>query len=150
MLAQAKEKDKTDRRNKMRFPLQRELRYKLLEDDRVVESGMGETVDMASSGVAFQIDHALRVGAYVELSISWPVLLDDSCAMRLIVFGRIVRSAGKRSACCVDKYEFRTQARVAPTVMTMRNDSMLQRYAGAMRNSATAAPRKENLKAAGF
>jgi hypothetical protein len=131
-----------ERRSKTRFPIHRELRYKLLEDDVPVESGMGETIDMASGGIAFQIEHSLRVGAFVELSISWPVLLDDSCAMRLIVFGRIVRSSGKRSACRVDKYEFRTQARVMQPVLAVRNDSMLQRFAVSVR--------KETMKAAGF
>ena len=136
------EKKQIERRSKMRFPIHRELRYKILEDGAVIESGMGETLDMASGGVAFQIEHALREGVFVELSISWPVLLDNSCAMRLIVFGRIVRAWGKRSACCVDKYEFRTQARALQPVLAVRNDSMLQRFAGSMR--------KESMKAAGF
>jgi len=137
----AKEKREIERRSKMRFPIHRDLRYKILEDDVVLESGKGETVDVASGGVAFQIEHSLKVGAFVELSISWPVLLDDSCAMRLIVFGRIVRAWGERSACCVDKYEFRTQARALQPVIAVRNDSMLQRFAGSMR--------KESMKATG-
>jgi hypothetical protein len=135
------ETTQTERRSKMRFPIHRDLRYKLLEDSTVIESGMGETIDMASGGMAFQIEHPLKVGAFIELSISWPVLLDDSCAMRLIVFGRIVRACGKRSACCVDKYEFRTQARVLRPMVAVRNDSMLQRFAGSVR--------KESMKATG-
>ena len=134
------EKRESERRSKTRFPIHRDLRYKLLGDDTVMGSGMGETIDMASGGVAFQIEHPLKVGAFVELSISWPVLLDNSCAMRLIVFGRIVRTWGKRSACRVDKYEFRTQARVLQPVLAVRNDSMLQRFAGSVR--------KESMKAA--
>ena len=134
------EKRESERRSKTRFPIHRDLRYKLLGDDTVMGSGMGETIDMASGGVAFQTEHPLKVGAFVELSISWPVLLDNSCAMRLIVFGRIVRTWGKRSACRVDKYEFRTQARVLQPVLAVRNDSMLQRFAGSVR--------KESMKAA--
>ena len=67
-----------ERRSKKRFPIHRDLRYKLLEDSTVIESGMGETIDMASGGMAFQIEHPLKVGAFIELSISWPVLLDDT------------------------------------------------------------------------
>src|ERR1035438_4973014 len=104
-------KREVERRSKMRFPIHRDLGYKLLEHDVVIESGMGETIDMASGGMAFQIERSLKVGAFVELSISWPVLLDDSCAMRLIVFGRIVRAWGKRSACCVDRSEERRVGR---------------------------------------
>ena len=134
------EKKQIERRSKTRFPIHRDLRYKLLRDDVILESGIGETIDMASGGVAFQIDRPLVVGAIVELSISWPALLDDSCAMRLIVFGRIVRAWGKRSACRVHRYEFRTQARVFQPVLAVRNDSMLQDFAGSVR--------KESMKAA--
>ena len=134
------EKKQIERRSKMRFPIHRDLRYKLLEHDVVIESGMGETIDMASGGMAFQIEHSLKVGAFVELSISWPALLDNSCAMRLIVFCRVVRAWGKRSACRVDRYEFRTQARVLQPVLAVRNDSMLQHFAGSVR--------KESMKAA--
>ena len=128
-----------DRRKKARFPLNRELRFKVLEDDAIAQVGLGTTLDMASGGVAFVTDATLPVGAFVELSISWPVLLDDVCPMRFIVFGRVVRSSGRHTACTVDKYEFRTQARVRP-VAPVRNDSMLQRWADTIR--------KESLKVA--
>ena len=104
-------KSEGERRVKARFRIRRELRYKLLEDNTIVESGIGETIDMASGGVAIQIDHPLRAGTIIELAISWPVLLQDACPMRLIVFGRVVRNWGLKSACRVDRYEFRTQAR---------------------------------------
>ena len=135
-----------ERRAKARFPMNRELRYKLLEDQTIVESGMGRTVNMGSGGVGFQIDHSLQPGTFIELSISWPVLLDDSCAMRLIVFGRVVRSWSRNSACRVEKYEFRTQSRAIHQVVAVRTDSMLQRWADGMRKEGL----KENQKAAGF
>jgi hypothetical protein len=118
-----------ERRKKTRFPINRELRYKVLEDNTIVASGMGITLDMGSGGVAFQTDHLLPAGSFIELSISWPVLLEDSCPMRLIVFGRVVRSAGSMSACTVDKYEFRTQSRTVRPIATVRSDSTLQRWA---------------------
>ncbi len=116
-----------DRRLKNRFPIRREVRYKLLEEGAMVASGAGETCDISSGGVAFTPDGELKTGAFVELSISWPVLLDDRCAMRLIAFGRVVWTNGDRAACTIDKYEFRTQARTYQ--MPTRNDSMLQRWA---------------------
>jgi len=118
-----------ERRNKIRFPLQRELRYKLLEDDtNVIETGAGYTLDIGSGGVAFCADGELKPGAFIELSISWPVLLDERCPMRLIVFGRLLRAVGRLSACTVDRYEFRTQARSFARA-TVRQDSMLERWA---------------------
>jgi len=128
----------TDRRKKRRFPIRRELRYKLLADRVIVDSGTGQTMNVGSGGIAFSIDHQLKPGAFIELSISWPVLLDDTCPMRLIVFGRVLRSQGRKTVCTIDKHEFRTQARTIQAAGVMRNDSMLRRWAGEML--------KENLK----
>jgi hypothetical protein len=127
---------RTDRRNKARFPFKRELRYKLLEQDTIVASGMGETLDMSSSGVAFESKQPLKEGSFIELSISWPVLLDESCPMRLIIFGRIVRSSQDKTVCTVDKYEFRTQSRTLQTAAPVRTDSMLQRWADGYRRES--------------
>jgi hypothetical protein len=130
-----------NRRGKLRFPMQRDLRYKLLKDGATVESGAGQTIDLGSGGVGFEIGgRDLPAGSFIELSISWPVLLDASCPMRLIVFGRVVRSANGKSACTIDKYEFRTQSRVVRP-MTSRTDTMLQRWADGVRRDAA-----QNLK----
>ena len=128
----------TDRRKKLRLPIRRELRYKLLDEGAIMDSGTGQTLNMGSGGVAFSADHDLKPGAFIELSISWPALLDNTCPMRLIVFGKVRRSEGGRSACTIDKYEFRTQARTIQAAGVMRSDSMLQRWAGEIL--------KENLK----
>ena len=120
----------TDRRRKFRFPIRRELRYKVLAGGTIVDSGTGQTINLGSGGVAFSIDHELKSEAFIELSISWPMLLDNTCPMRLIVFGRVLRSQGRKSVCTIDKYEFRTQAKTFQAAGAMRNDSMLQRWAG--------------------
>jgi hypothetical protein len=126
-----------DRRTKFRFPIRRELRFKLAEEGLPVETGAGETVNLGSGGVAFEVDRELKIDALVELSISWPILLDESCPMRLIVFGRVLRSTKGQAVCTIDKYEFRTQARSIRLAATVR-DSMLLRWADTLR--------KENLK----
>src|ERR1700729_2617889 len=103
-----------DRRNKLRFPFNRELRYKLLENDTIIAAGEGETIDMSSGGVAFRTNKTLKAGSLIELSISWPALLYDSCPMRLVVFGRVARlsnsgaacTAPCTAACTIEKWEF--------------------------------------------
>lgn len=117
-----------ERRAKRRFPMRREMRYKVLEGNTIIASGSGETVDMSSAGVAFATEQEVNGGAFIELSISWPVLLDSGCPMRLVVFGRVVRTADQIAVCSVDKYEFRTQSRTVQ-VAASRNDGMLQRWA---------------------
>jgi hypothetical protein len=129
----------TERRTKRRFPINRELRYRSLKDGAILGNGVGQTFNIGSGGIAFSIGHDLEPTTYVELSISWPVLLDDSCPMRLIVFGRVLRSIRGKCVCTVDKYEFRTQSRAFQASPSVRNDSMLQRWAEGVK--------KESLKA---
>ena len=122
-----------DRRTKARFPVQRELRYKVLKNNAVIETGVGRTLNLSSGGVAFYVDKELKTGTYIELSISWPVLLEASTPMRLIVFGRLLRASNRVGACTVEKYEFRTQARSLQAIPNMRVDSKLQRWADGLR-----------------
>jgi len=126
----------TDRRSKYRFDMQRELRYKVTGDGVQPVSGTGTTVNLSSAGVAFAGQHRLKLGAFVELSISWPVQLEDGCAMRLIAFGRVVRVQENTAACSIDKYEFRTAPRAFKTMAVGRSDDMLQRWADGMRKES--------------
>jgi hypothetical protein len=126
-------KKEAERRRKNRFPICRELRYKLMEDDAIVAQGTGESIDMASGGIAFTVSEQLKVGAYVEVSVSWPVLLQDNTRMRLVVFGRLVRANSLTAACTIEKYEFRTQARNENAVREIRRDSMLKRWVDDLR-----------------
>jgi len=118
-----------ERRARVRFPMHRELRYKLLEGEATIASGAGATYDMSSGGVAFTSDRLLATGAFIEISISWPVMLEDGCPVRLIVFGKVLRSGLHRSVVTVEKYEFRTQARTLQFVAPVRHDTRLQQWA---------------------
>lgn len=131
-LAKFRADNANERRGKFRFPMCRELRYKLLMDGATAEVGAGETIDMGSGGVSFTVERSLPVGAFIELSISWPVLLDQTCPMRLNVFGRVIRNDSGKCACTIDKYEFRTQSR-SFQAGPVRSDSMLQRWADGLR-----------------
>jgi hypothetical protein len=128
-------KKETERRRKQRFEIHREAHYKITEDGLVVANGCAETVNICSEGVAFQAEGRLKRGAFVELSISWPALLNGNCAMRLIVFGRILRVNGQRAACTLEKYEFRTQSRKLQTMPELRTSGMLRRWVDEMRKA---------------
>ena len=114
-----------ERRMKRRFELARELRYKMTGDGIPAAAGNGQTVNLSSNGVAFTAEHRIYAGSFVELSINWPVLLDDSCAMRLIVFGRVLRTNGQKAVCSIDKYEFRVAPRGLHAVAS-RSDGILR------------------------
>ena len=117
-----------ERRKKLRFPLRREIRYKLFDGGRIVARGRGESADMGSGGIAFRIGDALPLGSYLELSVSWPVPLDDGCPMQLIVFGRVLRFSEGKYVCGVEKWEFRTQSKERTEVIPMRVDNHLLRW----------------------
>lgn len=121
-----------ERRSKARFTIKRDVRYRMADRGVVASAGCGQTIDIGSGGVAFMTDRPLTQGLLVELSISWPVLLEESCPMRFVVYGRILRCAGRRAVCSIDKYEFRTQARGFQTVVPTRTDAVLQRWADEM------------------
>jgi hypothetical protein len=131
-------KKENDRRSKFRFAMERDVRYKVAEDGVVVAAGSGQTIDICSGGVAFITEQPLTSGGFVELSVSWPVLLDETCPMRFIVFGRIMRCGGRKTVCSIDKYEFRTSGRTFQASATTRGDGMLHRWMEGVR--------KESLK----
>ncbi len=99
-----------ERRHKQRFPIQREVRYRLLESSKL-QSGAGVAINASSGGIAFTCDRQLPLNASIEISLSWPVALQDSCPLRLVAKGRVVRCDGSSAACTIEKSEFRTQAR---------------------------------------
>jgi hypothetical protein len=98
-----------DRRAKKRFHIEQEVRYKMLYGQRIAETGVGKTVNVSSGGVWFTAENTLTAGMPVELSMNWPVLLNDSCPMKLMIYGCVIRSSGKSAAVSIERYEFRTQ-----------------------------------------
>ena len=101
--------DKSDRRRSDRFPIERDVRYKVLNKKSNDEGGNGKTVNMSSSGVLFTAEHLLIPGKRVELSISWPAQLNNKTALKLVARGRVVRCDGETAAIEIQQYEFRTQ-----------------------------------------
>jgi len=98
------------RRSADRFPMDREIRYRVLERKSTEPFRLGKTVNMSSNGVLFTTDQFLNPGRYMELSISWPAQLDSKVALKLMARGRVVRTDQNGSAVQIHQYEFRTQA----------------------------------------
>jgi hypothetical protein len=100
----------TDRRSTDRFPIESELRYKLVDGKAAPDTGIGRTLNMSSSGVLFTSETQLPVGRRVELSVDWPAQLNEHCGLKLVALGRIIRSSAEAAAIRIDKYDFRTRA----------------------------------------
>jgi hypothetical protein len=102
-------RDASDRRTADRFPIEREVRYKVLSKRSNEEAGLGKTINMSSSGVLFTSEHALLPGKRVEVAISWPAQLNNKTALKLVARGRVVRCDNGKAALEIQQYEFRTQ-----------------------------------------
>lgn len=98
-----------DRRSADRFPIEREVRYRILNKRNTYEEGTGKTVNISSNGVLFTTDQILIPGKRLELSISWPAQLDNRCQLKLVARGRVARLEQGRAAIEIQQYEFRTQ-----------------------------------------
>jgi hypothetical protein len=114
-----------DRRTKQRFHIEQEVRYKMLYGQRIAETGTGRTTNMSSGGIWFTTETQLALGMPVEISMAWPVLLNDFCPMKLMIYGCVVRSNERGAAVAIERTEFRTTGRsMQPeAVLTPTQDS---------------------------
>ena len=105
-----------ERRAADRFPIEREVRYRILNKRSNNEEGTGRTINISSNGVLFTTDQILIPGKRLELSISWPAQLDNKCQLKLVARGRVTRLEQGRAAIEIQQYEFRTQGTKGLTV----------------------------------
>lgn len=100
---------RSNRRHADRFPIEREVRYRVLNKRSNEDAGDGKTINISSSGILFSSVHVLVPGRKLELAISWPAQLDNKTALKLVARGRVVRFEHGRAAIEILQYEFRTQ-----------------------------------------
>ena len=98
-----------DRRTAERFPIEREIRYRLLSTKGSETAGSGRTINMSSGGVLFTAEKVLVPGKSLEVSVSWPAQLNAKCGLRLVARGRVIRCEAGKAALQIQQYEFRTQ-----------------------------------------
>jgi hypothetical protein len=104
-----------DRRGSSRFPIEREVRYKVLNRKGEPEVGTGRTINMSSSGLLFSAEQVLMPGRRLEVSVAWPAQLNNSCPLKLVARGRVVRYDSGAAAIEIQHYEFRTQGSLGLT-----------------------------------
>jgi hypothetical protein len=110
----------SERRAHQRFPLTLAVEYRLLGKGE--RSGSGQTRNISSSGVFFEVADGQPFSGSIELMVSWPCVLDNACALKLIMKGRVVRSEGRGIAIESKQYEFRT---AGPAIGAKRRDLRL-------------------------
>ena len=113
MVIQSEELSARDRRATDRFPLENDVRYKLLEARLSGQTGRGRTLNVSSGGILFTTEARLSLGQRIEVAVDWPAQLNEHCGLKLVALGKIVRSRDDSAAINIEKYDFRTRATAA-------------------------------------
>ena len=100
-----------ERRSKKRYALELDVEFRVLGRFSSI-AGSGKLIDISSSGVAFTNTVQLKLRTNVELAITWPILLNGTCPLRLIMIGRVVRSSRGFTAIHSRQHEFRTHGKL--------------------------------------
>jgi hypothetical protein len=101
-----REKIQGDRRLQRRYPVELDLEFRIVEDDKVVSTGTGKTGNMSSGGVLFYAAEGVPTGPHVELAVRWPAVLGNAPFLELRIFGRLVRSDSQGIAMRMSRYHF--------------------------------------------
>jgi hypothetical protein len=96
-----------ERRSKVRFPLELQVRYRSLAR-RCPAAGTGVVMNMSRSGVLISSEQGISEGVRVELNIEWPSLLDGRVPLQVVTVGRVVRCEPSSFAVVLARYQFRT------------------------------------------
>jgi hypothetical protein len=104
----------TERRSKVRYPLELNVRYQTLEVTAPM-AGAGQTLNMSSSGLLMMCQTELSEGTRVRVTVEWPSLLNGNTPLQLVTVGAVVRHTESSFAIAFENYQFRTMSRKAKT-----------------------------------
>jgi hypothetical protein len=102
----SREKIPGDRRLQRRYPLELDVEFKIVDDDKVVSAGTGRTGNMSSGGVLFYSEEMVPSGPQVELAVRWPAVLGNAPFLELRISGRLVRNDSQGMAMRMSRYHF--------------------------------------------
>lgn len=96
------------------YPLKLDLQYRTVSTGtRLPVSGAGRTITFGSREVVFAGDQSIPANIGVQLSVAWPVLLDNRIRLQLVIEGRVMRVENGAVAVRISKYHFRTRGPAA-------------------------------------
>jgi hypothetical protein len=101
----------SERRSKVRYLVRLSVQYRALTGPDA--SGVGTTVNLSSKGILISaaLGHDINLDSPVELIMVWPMLLDGTVPLKLVVIGRVARLEASRLAISLVRYDFRTSKR---------------------------------------
>ncbi len=113
--------------NRRMIPIDQALQYRVLYKGAEQVDGVGTSVEMSSTEVRFKTSTPPSRGNLLELSVNWPVALNGSCPLKLVVNGHVASVADETVVVRICSYNFRTRGRSAPGAA--RNDAENQQAA---------------------
>ena len=93
-----------------KFPIHQEVSYKSRRRSGIPEVATGTTIYMSSHEIRFTTERSVPLGQKLEVTVNWPVMLDRTCHMKLVISGHVTKSDLDAAAVRIERYEFRTKA----------------------------------------
>ena len=116
-----------ERRVKSRYPLELNVRYQTMGAAGPV-AGVGQTMNMSSSGMFLACASNVPEGARLKLYIEWPSLLNGTTPLQLITVGTVVRANEIGISVVFESYQFRTMGRLRQTNIAQMPDRVAPSY----------------------
>ena len=95
------------RRVSQRWEFTRELNFSY-QNGHEICLGSGRAKDLSESGIRFENDHYVPEGREIELHISWPIMLQNTCPLVLVIRGPLVRLDRHGAVVHIEYCEFQT------------------------------------------
>jgi hypothetical protein len=118
-----------ERRVKSRYPLELNVRYQTMDAGPV--AGVGQTVNVSSSGMLLACASNIPEGARLKIFIEWPSLLNGTTPLQLITVGTVVRCTEIGVSIVFESYQFRTMSRTRHANITQMPDRVAASYGSA-------------------
>ena len=100
----------TEKRTNLRFPMERDCRFRVIAPNRRMPEAPGKTLNLSSKGMLLSVDRTVPVGSCLEVVVHWPVQISEQCRLKMVARARVLRSTDTEAAVEIESYEFRTMS----------------------------------------
>jgi hypothetical protein len=97
-----------DRRACPRYRYESEVRFEQRSRDGSRRIGHGTTADLSRRCVRFRAEEKLEPGTELVLRMAWPEMLQNVCALEMLVSGVVTRVTERGAILSIGSYELRT------------------------------------------
>lgn len=115
-----------ERRSNARYPVKLSINYHHTVGRNQHVNGFGQTLNMSSGGLLVSAQHEVNAGLSLEVNVQWPLLLNGTVPIQLVVHGKVVRCGGSMFAVSFAQYQFRTTGRIMMSTSDFDSDPIDQ------------------------